>query len=97
VGVYEGDNSSAVNCGGWRSKPDRRPNGTVNISLRDVPEDWRKVLLLHYGEDEPLANVAESTGKTEEEVRRIVRYSRKYLQQRLVETGCVLNPARRAA
>jgi RNA polymerase sigma factor (sigma-70 family) len=69
----------------------------VQGSLRDMPEDWRTVLLLHFGEDEPIANVAGATGKTEREVRRIIGYSRKYLGQRLVEAGCIARPGRKAA
>jgi len=62
-----------------------------------MPENWRKALLLHYGEDKSIPKVAESIGKTEEEVRRMIEYSRQYLEQRLIEAGCIVKPGRKAA
>ena len=66
-------------------------------SRRDMPGDWRTAILLRYGEDEPVSKLAESIGKTEEEVRRMIEYSRQYLEQRLIEAGCIVKPGRKAA
>jgi len=69
----------------------------VGNTLRAVPDDWRQILLMHYGEDEPVARVARSLGKPENEVRRILSYSSRYVRQRLIESGCTLTNRRRAA
>jgi RNA polymerase sigma factor (sigma-70 family) len=69
----------------------------VTAALHEMPWESQRALLMHYGEDEPITRVADTIGKPEEEVRRILRYSSKYLRQRLIESGCTLTPRRRAA
>jgi RNA polymerase sigma factor (sigma-70 family) len=69
----------------------------VANALHAIPDDWRRILLMHYGEDEPVANVADSLGKPEREVRRVLSYSSRYVRQRLIESGCALTHRGRAA
>ena len=69
----------------------------MQAALHDLPEQWRKALLLHYGEDQPVTQVAQAVGQSEKEVRQLLQYSRQYLGQRLVEAGCIIQPGRKAA
>jgi len=69
----------------------------VGKALRAIPDGWRRILLMHYGDDESVAKVARTLGKPENEVRRILSYSSRYVRQRLIESGCTLTIRRRAA
>jgi RNA polymerase sigma factor (sigma-70 family) len=69
----------------------------VGDALREVPDDWRRILLMHYSDDEPVAKIAESLGKTESEVRRVLSYSTRYVREKLIESGCTLTNRKRAA
>jgi RNA polymerase sigma factor (sigma-70 family) len=69
----------------------------VADALRSVPDEWRRILLLHYTEGQASAKIAGSVGKPESEVRRILSYSTRYVRQRLIESGCAPTNRRRAA
>ena len=69
----------------------------VGDALREIPEDWRRILLRRYTDDEAVPMIARSVGKPDREVRRILSYSTKYVRQRLIESGCILTDRRRAA
>jgi RNA polymerase sigma factor (sigma-70 family) len=69
----------------------------VANALHAIPDDWRRILLMRYGEDEPVADVAHSLGMPEREVRRVLSYSTRYVRQRLIESGCALTNRGRAA
>jgi ribosomal subunit interface protein len=69
----------------------------ISDALRAIPDDWRRILLMRYTNDEAIPKIARSVRKPEREVRRILSFSTKYVRQRLIESGCILADRRRAA
>jgi DNA-directed RNA polymerase specialized sigma24 family protein len=62
----------------------------VNAALATMPRDWRRTLLLHHVEGLAGAVLAEAVGRPAAEVPGILKQARRYLRQRLVESGCLL-------
>jgi RNA polymerase sigma factor (sigma-70 family) len=69
----------------------------VRSALREMPDSWRRVLLMHYGDERPIETVAKSLDRPLGEIRRILRYSTAYVRQKLIQAGCMVNPTRKAA
>jgi RNA polymerase sigma factor (sigma-70 family) len=63
----------------------------VNAASAALPGEWRRALQLRYVDGRTLKQTAAALRKSEREVERVIEYARRYLRQRLVESGCAFN------
>jgi RNA polymerase sigma factor (sigma-70 family) len=60
----------------------------VRKAFNAMPAESRRVLLLHYIQGLTIKELAARDGKPEPEIQRILDSGRKYLRQRLIDSGC---------
>jgi DNA-directed RNA polymerase specialized sigma24 family protein len=82
-------------------KETRELRRCANIALGGLPEEWRNVLWLRYGDGLTGAKLARAARKSEADVERILEHALHYVRRRLVELGCKFEaedgPARAAS
>jgi RNA polymerase sigma factor (sigma-70 family) len=68
----------------------------IRASLRRMPDQLRRVIVLHHMQGLTIHEVSAATGKSELELHKLLQDARRYLRRMLTEAGCTVDspPAR---
>jgi RNA polymerase sigma factor (sigma-70 family) len=63
----------------------------IRVALRSMPDQLRRVIVLHHVQGLTLHELCAATGKSELELHKLLQDGRRYLRRRLTEAGCTVD------